>query len=105
MVNNVIGVVNYVIAARPSLLNSVIADTDIGQAADHTPGPSQARHPHPAAVPDHQQATLAPLPAILLPSRDTQAAMSAVGPPTSMSTESDNLREIMLAIGRTASRP
>jgi hypothetical protein len=26
MVNNVIGVVNYVIAARPSLLNSVIAD-------------------------------------------------------------------------------
>ena len=27
MVNNVIGVVNYVIAARPSLLNSVIADT------------------------------------------------------------------------------
>ena len=28
MVNNVIGVVNYVIAARPSLLNFVIADTD-----------------------------------------------------------------------------
>jgi hypothetical protein len=27
MVNNVIGVVNYVIAARPSLLNFVIADT------------------------------------------------------------------------------
>ncbi len=27
MVNNVIEVVNYVIAARPSLLNSVIADT------------------------------------------------------------------------------
>jgi hypothetical protein len=26
MVNNVIGVVNYVIAARPSLLNIVIAD-------------------------------------------------------------------------------
>jgi len=26
MVNNVIGVVNYVIAARPSLLNFVIAD-------------------------------------------------------------------------------
>lgn len=29
MVNNVIGVVNYVIAARPSLLNFVIADSDI----------------------------------------------------------------------------
>jgi hypothetical protein len=29
MVNNVIGVVNYVIAARPSLLNFVIADTDL----------------------------------------------------------------------------
>jgi hypothetical protein len=28
MVNNVIGVVNYVIAARPSLLNFMIADTD-----------------------------------------------------------------------------
>jgi hypothetical protein len=27
MVNNVIEVVNYVIAARPSLLNSVIADS------------------------------------------------------------------------------
>jgi len=27
VVNNVIGVVNYVIAARPSLLNFVIADT------------------------------------------------------------------------------
>jgi len=27
MVNNVIGVVNYVIAARPSMLNFVIADT------------------------------------------------------------------------------
>jgi len=27
MVNNVIGVVNYVIAARPSLLNFVTADT------------------------------------------------------------------------------
>ena len=27
MVNNVIGMVNYVIAARPSLLNFVIADT------------------------------------------------------------------------------
>jgi hypothetical protein len=26
MINNVIGVVNYVIAARPSLLNFVIAD-------------------------------------------------------------------------------
>jgi hypothetical protein len=26
MVNNVIGVVNYVIAARPSLLNCMIAD-------------------------------------------------------------------------------
>jgi hypothetical protein len=29
MVNNVIGVVNYVIAARPSLLNFVIADSRI----------------------------------------------------------------------------
>jgi len=29
MVNNVIGVVNYVIAARPSLLNFVIADTGL----------------------------------------------------------------------------
>jgi hypothetical protein len=29
MVNNVIGVVNYVIAARPSLLNFMIADTDL----------------------------------------------------------------------------
>ena len=29
MVNNVIGMVNYVIAARPSLLNFVIADNDI----------------------------------------------------------------------------
>jgi len=28
MVNNVIGVVNYVIAARPSLRNFMIADTD-----------------------------------------------------------------------------
>jgi hypothetical protein len=28
MVNNVIGVVNYVIAARPSLLNFMIADID-----------------------------------------------------------------------------
>jgi hypothetical protein len=27
MVNNVIGVVNYVIAARPSLLNFMIADS------------------------------------------------------------------------------
>jgi hypothetical protein len=27
MVNNVIGMVNYVIAARPSLLNFVIADS------------------------------------------------------------------------------
>jgi len=27
MVNNVTGVINYVIAARPSLLNFVIADT------------------------------------------------------------------------------
>jgi hypothetical protein len=27
MVNNVIGVVNYVIAARPSLLNFMIVDT------------------------------------------------------------------------------
>ena len=33
MVNNVIGVVNYVIAARPSLLNFVIADTPMTPAA------------------------------------------------------------------------
>jgi len=32
MVNNVIGVVNYVIAARPSLLNFMIADTVKGGA-------------------------------------------------------------------------
>ena len=31
MVNNVIGVVNYVIAARPSLLNFMIADIRQGQ--------------------------------------------------------------------------
>jgi len=30
MVNNVIGVVNYVIAARPSLLNFMIADSHAG---------------------------------------------------------------------------
>ncbi|MGO9082199.1 MAG: hypothetical protein ACLQDY_24745 [Streptosporangiaceae bacterium] len=30
MVNKVIGVVNYVIAARPSLLNFMIADTGLG---------------------------------------------------------------------------
>jgi hypothetical protein len=29
-VNNVIGVINYVIAARPSLLNFMTADTAIG---------------------------------------------------------------------------
>jgi hypothetical protein len=34
MVNNVIGVINYVIAARPSLLNFMIADT---------PGPAGQR--------------------------------------------------------------
>jgi hypothetical protein len=33
MVNNVIGVVNYVIAARPSLLNFVIADKDASRMA------------------------------------------------------------------------
>jgi hypothetical protein len=33
MVNNVIGVVNYVIAARPSLLNCMIADTRILRAS------------------------------------------------------------------------
>jgi len=32
MVNNVIEVVNYVIAARPSLLNFMIADSTSGQA-------------------------------------------------------------------------
>ena len=31
MVNNVIGMVNYVIAARPSLLNFVIADSEARQ--------------------------------------------------------------------------
>ena len=35
MVNNVIGVVNYVIAARLSLLNFVIADTTTQRAAYH----------------------------------------------------------------------
>ena len=35
MVNNVIGVVNYVIAARPSLLNFVIADKSSVRAVDH----------------------------------------------------------------------
>ena len=39
MVNNVIGMVNYVIAARPSLLNCVIADTP--QAATGTAGMPQ----------------------------------------------------------------
>jgi hypothetical protein len=33
MVNNVIAVVNYVIAARPSLLNFMIADKQLGQYA------------------------------------------------------------------------
>ncbi len=35
MVNNVIEVVNYVIAARPSLLNSVTADIWAERAAGH----------------------------------------------------------------------
>jgi hypothetical protein len=52
MVNNVIGVVNYVIAARPSLLNFMIADSQPGQA--FVPGPdglrpSQAFFSRPAA--------------------------------------------------------
>jgi hypothetical protein len=33
MVNNVIGVVNYVIAARPPLLNFMIADSQAGRLA------------------------------------------------------------------------
>ena len=37
MVNNVIGVVNYVIAARPSLLNFMIADTHAAD-GDHLQG-------------------------------------------------------------------
>ena len=43
MVNNVIGVVNYVIAARPSLLNFVIADTAF----------TSFRVPHEVQVPGH----------------------------------------------------
>jgi putative transposase len=35
MVNNVIGVVNYVIAARPSLRNFMIADTHHNQHRPH----------------------------------------------------------------------
>jgi hypothetical protein len=35
MVNNVIGVVNYVIAARPSLLNFMIADSRMRSVPDH----------------------------------------------------------------------
>jgi hypothetical protein len=35
MVNNVIGMVNYVIAARPSLLNFMIADTRGSAAAGY----------------------------------------------------------------------
>jgi len=41
MVNNVIGVVNYVIAARPSLLNFMIADRTLleqGSAPSDLPG-------------------------------------------------------------------
>ena len=41
MVNNVIEVVNYVIAARPSLLNSVIADTGIVPPRHTGPGRRQ----------------------------------------------------------------
>jgi hypothetical protein len=40
MVNNVIGVVNYVIAARPSLLNCMIADSR--DAARRANGPDAA---------------------------------------------------------------
>jgi hypothetical protein len=38
MVNNVIRVVNYVIAARPSLLNFMIADTTTLMSIAHTLG-------------------------------------------------------------------
>jgi hypothetical protein len=37
MVNNVIGVVNYVIAARPSLLNFMIADNLVTCEMQHWP--------------------------------------------------------------------
>ena len=46
MVNNVIEVVNYVIAARPSLLNFMIADTDTGQRS-----PGETGRPRRAAIP------------------------------------------------------
>ena len=39
MVNNVIGVINYVIAARPSLLNFMIADSQRGACAEVGPYP------------------------------------------------------------------
>ena len=42
MVNNVIGVVNYVIAARPSLLNYVIADSHGKRAWSAASAQSQA---------------------------------------------------------------
>jgi hypothetical protein len=43
VVNNVIGVVNYVIAACPSLLNFVIADSPlIRMSATHTSGAANA---------------------------------------------------------------
>ena len=48
MVNNVIGVVNYVIAAHPSLLNFMIADKCPGQRKPHT----RARLSSAATAPD-----------------------------------------------------
>jgi hypothetical protein len=45
MVNNVIGVVNYVIAARPSLLNFVNADIHCCRSAGHLPD-AEAQHGH-----------------------------------------------------------
>jgi energy-converting hydrogenase Eha subunit B len=42
MVNNVIGVVNYVIAARPSLLNFVIADSHCPSPRATIPGVASA---------------------------------------------------------------
>jgi len=42
MVNNVIGVVNYVIAARPSLLNFMIADIGSNRSEGRPQPPSAA---------------------------------------------------------------
>lgn len=54
MVNNVIGVVNYVIAARPSLLNFMIADTLVIKPSNDQPStdpkPSDQQHPKPRSA-------------------------------------------------------